>query len=186
MSLKPPTLQHKKTLFKNEFLSLQEEVLKRDDLSYSYYSLTTKPFSVVILAIALSGEVILIKEYRHPTKQILLACPGGFLEKEEDVLTAARRELLEETGYQATNFMLLGSAYPYPGMTGQKTFYIHAIAAEYQQPPLLETSEMIEVSLLPLEVLEKKIFEGAEVDGNLCIALFLLRNQPGYHILSKN
>jgi ADP-ribose pyrophosphatase len=67
---------------------------------------------------------------------------------------------------------MMGSAFPYPGFTGQKTIYMRAIRATLVSQPKLETSEVIRVRLvMPAELMEL-IRTGIEVDGILCTALF--------------
>lgn len=168
-----PHLIESKIIFEESLVKIRRDQLQVNEQSpYFYYTLITYPFAVAILASTPEGAYILNEEYRQPTGQVLLGCPGGYIEPKEDAIQAAQRELLEETGYQAKSLTLMGSAFPYAGFTGQKTIYIRAYEATFVAAPKLEASEMIRPRLLmPKEVLAL-VKKGTELDGILGTALF--------------
>lgn len=175
---KIPTIIDRSIIFEESLIKIQRDQLQIDDhKSYTYYSLHTHPTSVAILAFTPEGSLVITQEYRHPTGQILLGCPGGYIDPKEDALMAAKRELQEETGYQATSFSILGSAFPYAGVSSQKTIYVEAAGAILITPPKLEASEVIRPIILTLESLLTMIKEGAQIDGTLCTALFFIQNK---------
>lgn len=168
-----PKLIQSSLIFEKSLIRIRCDRLQIEDKQpYDYYSLITPPFAVAILPISKSGEYILIEEYRHPTAHVLLGCPCGFLEKGEDPLKGAERELLEETGFHAESFEIIGSAYPYAGFSGQKTIYVRAQKAILSRHACLEPSEVIRPCILSPNELEMAISQGAELDGTLCTALF--------------
>jgi 8-oxo-dGTP pyrophosphatase MutT (NUDIX family) len=65
--------------------------------------------SVQVVAETATGEILLVKQYRFGVREYLYELPGGLIDAGEDPLTAARRELLEETGYRASLWNSLGS-----------------------------------------------------------------------------
>lgn len=181
-NFKLPHILESKDVFKESLLTIRRDKLQLENGHiHSHYTLMTHPFAVVILAITPTGEYILTQEYRHSTGNTLLGCPGGYISDYEEPIRAAERELLEETGYQASRLELMGSAYPYAGISSQKTFYIKAIKAKQVAKPQLEPSEMIQTILKTKKELYQMIREEIELDGPLCTALFfdsvdLLRN----------
>jgi ADP-ribose pyrophosphatase len=141
-----------------------------------YTVLNIKSHAAAVIAQTKDGKLLVTQEYRHPTGQWLLSCPGGRIDTGESPIEAARRELLEETGYGGGEFSLLGSIYPYPSVTNQQIFFVHAKNVAYQQPPTLEDFELIHSDLKTPEELFKAIATGSPVDGVFCSGLFLWRN----------
>ena len=84
------------------------------------------PGSVVILAHAGDGRVVLVRQYRYPARQSLWELIAGGLEPGESPLAAARRELLEESGYRAGKVRLLLHFFPSPGILTEKMFLVEA------------------------------------------------------------
>lgn len=78
------------------------------------------PDWVNVVALTDAGEVVLVEQWRHGTGTVTLEVPGGMIDPGEDEETAARRELLEETGYSADHFELLGCAEPNPAILSNR------------------------------------------------------------------
>lgn len=92
----------------------------RETFKYAESSLTREfvdhPGAVAVIALNESQEVLLIKQYRHPVREYLWEIPAGLLDvKGESLLDAAKRELLEETGYIADSWKELVSFHSTPG-----------------------------------------------------------------------
>ncbi len=173
-----PCLENSEVVYKNRLLTIKKDILRLEgEETYEYFSLDTFPRSVVVLPITEDGLLLLTEEYRHPAGQVILGCPGGYVDTEEDPEKSAFRELLEETGYHANEMHYLGSAYPYVGISGQKILYFCALGAHKIAKPLLETAEIIQVRLESLQMLNQMIEEEIPLDANLCTALFLLRRK---------
>jgi ADP-ribose pyrophosphatase len=82
--------------------------------------------SVVILAHSNDGRIVLVRQYRYAVKQFLWELTAGGIEPGERPLAAARRELLEETGYRAKKLRLLFDFFPSPGILTEKMFLVEA------------------------------------------------------------
>ena len=168
-----PPIKASHMVFEESIIHIRKDILSLEDgTDVPYYTLLTRPYSVIILAITSENRYVLTEEYRYPVKKFLLSCPGGYIDEGEDPLEAARRELLEETGYTADFFELIGSAYPYPGISEQKIFYVQASNAKKSTEPCLEELEIIRPILLTKQELIAKIAQGAELDGPFCAGLF--------------
>lgn len=133
--------------------------------------------SVVILAIDDSGSkkdplVVLERQYRHAARQFLLELPAGKLEEGEELLAGAKRELLEETGFQARRWRKLVRYFASPGFLGEwmQVFLAEGITAGDARP---EYDEQIEVRMLPLSKVLGMIEAGKIHDGKTLISLML-------------
>jgi len=168
-----PKVNESSEVFHNSIINIRCDLLQRGSQpSYPYYVLKLRPFAVIILAFTTDNKILTIQEYRHPTEKFLLSFPAGYVEIDEDPLDAARRELLEETGYQAESFEIIGEAYPYAGISNQQNIYVRAKQAKYFQPPQLEKSEIIEAKLLAKEELLAQVQQGVDLDANVLTALY--------------
>ncbi len=110
-----------------------------------------KPW-VTILALTKDRQAVLIRQYRHGVQKVIVELPGGAMDEEdESPLAAAKRELLEETGYASERFVQVGMVSPNPA---NQTNLIHsflALDAERVAGQSLDDTEEIEVFLKPLE-----------------------------------
>ena len=129
--------------------------------------------ATAVVAITCQNRWIINWEYRYPTKEWLLSIAGGKIDEGEDAVKAAQRELLEETGYLAHEFVFLGSLYLCPSFSSQKIHFVLAKEAIFHQPPSLEPLERFQTLLMTEEELQDEIRKGAPVDGILCTALYL-------------
>lgn len=106
-----------------------------------------------VLALTLQNEVVLIRQYRHGVQDFLWEIPGGVVEDGEAPLEGVRRELLEETGYTASEFIQVGQMYPNPALQTNTMYSFLALGAEKVADQSLDAGEDIEVHLVPLDEL---------------------------------
>jgi ADP-ribose pyrophosphatase len=106
-----------------------------------------------VVALTKNGEVVLVKQYRHGVCEALLEFPGGIVEDGEDPAEGVRRELLEETGYTASDMIIVGKVYPNPALQTNTLYCFVARDAERVQEQNLDAGEDIEVHLVPLDEL---------------------------------
>ena len=111
---------------------------------------------ITVLPFHSKNEIILIKQFRHATKQVLIEAPAGCIEMDEDPLTAAKRELEEETGYQASTWIPITSAYPTPGFCDELIhFYLATDLTKTNINP--DEDECIQVIQLDLDTFKNQI-----------------------------
>jgi len=106
-----------------------------------------------VFAITKSDEVVMIRQYRHGVREVLLEIPGGSVDEGENPMEGIKRELLEETGYTAPEFVQIGKLYPNPAIQGNSMYYFLALNAEKVGEQSLDWGEEIEVHLVPLDEL---------------------------------
>jgi ADP-ribose pyrophosphatase len=135
------------------------------------------PGSVVVLAVDDSKSkrdplILLERQYRHAAAQYLYEVPAGSLDPDEDPLTGAKRELLEETGYKAKHWSKLVRYYASPGFLGEwmQFFLAEGLTPGDAEP---EDDEQIELFAVPLSELLREIEAGRILDGKTIAAALL-------------
>lgn len=86
----------------------------------------THPGSVVVLPVLPDGRILLIRQYRHATRQYLWELVAGRMDPGETPRKAAARELIEETGYRAKRFRIFLDVFPTPGFLEERMFILLA------------------------------------------------------------
>jgi len=86
----------------------------------------THPGSVVVLPVLPGGRILLIRQYRHATRQFLWELVAGRMEAGETPARAAARELIEETGYRARRFRVFLDVFPTPGFLEERMYILLA------------------------------------------------------------
>ena len=136
--------------------------------------------SVVILAHTNDGRIVLVRQYRYPARESLWELIAGGMEPGERPLAAARRELLEETGYRAQRWRLLFNFYPSPGILTEKMFLLEAsgLTRSKSKPDPDERIEVGHFTPAQLTILTRsgRIHDGKTLVGLLWL---LLANPPG-------
>ncbi len=127
--------------------------------------------AVCVIPITDDGMVIMERQYRYPVDQVILEIPAGKLDsREEDPEEAARRELREETGYEAGKLTPLGLFYPacaYSDEAIQMYLATELTAGERK----LDEDEFLDVEQIPLQMLVKQVMAGEIPDAKTQIAV---------------
>jgi 8-oxo-dGTP pyrophosphatase MutT (NUDIX family) len=106
------------------------------------YYVLSYPDWVNIVAITVDQHLVLTRQYRHAAGREFIELPGGAVEAlDRDPETAARRELLEETGYSAPRFQLVATRFPNPALQTNRLHTYLALDAVQTVSPLLEPGE---------------------------------------------
>jgi ADP-ribose pyrophosphatase len=128
---------------------------------------------VVILCQPTPQEVVLIKQYRYSVDEVLWEFPAGRIEKGEDPLPAAKRELTEETGYVATEWVELSRFYTAPGFCNEMLYMYKATNVTLDKKSLDEDEET-DVIVMKLTEAWQLVTSGAARDAKTVAGLGLL------------
>jgi ADP-ribose pyrophosphatase len=120
-------------------------------------------------------EVILIKQYRHAIREFICEIPAGTLDPLESPINCAKRELVEEIGYSASDWHQLGTITPLPGCSNER---IHIFLASELKPAKqdLDADEILNVHKMKLSKALQMILSDEIQDGKTISGLFLAFN----------
>lgn len=109
------------------------------------------PGGVSVAILTEQNELIFVRQFRYPYKQVLLELPAGKLEPGEDPFEAVKREQREETGTAGEHYISLGNVYPTPGYCGE-IIRLWACRATTDQGELdLDEDEFLATERIPLD-----------------------------------
>ena len=141
-----------KTLCSTPVFQVMEKRFQKSDSSAHFsYSVISAPDWVNILAITAEKEIVMVRQFRPGTEEITLELPAGVIDPGESPLNAAKRELLEETGMQSTNWVSLGRCSSNPALMNNHTYLFLAMDAVQAAVPIPEESGPLELSLVSEE-----------------------------------
>lgn len=156
------TLLNSKYLVQDKWLTLRADTcqMPQGQIVEPFY-VFEYPTWVNVVAITKNEEVVLVKQYRHGVQKTVLELPGGSMDLEDySPMEAAKRELLEESGYTSNNFIETGIISPNSSTHNNLIYCFLATNVELVDDLKLDITEQIDVILLPLENLVKDIHNG--------------------------
>ena len=137
-----------------------------------HFFVLDSPDWVNVIPLTVEGKVAMIHQFRHGRAQVTLEIPGGVVDPEDDTpAETARRELLEETGYEADHLVHIGTVDPNPAFLNNRCYTYLALGAHYTQEPAFDGAEDIAVEEIPLENIPELIRTG-RVSHALVVAAF--------------
>ena len=126
--------------------------------------------SVVIIPRLPNGNIILVRQFRYPVRKRMWELVAGSMEPGEKVISAARRELLEETGYRAGSLKKLFSFYPSPGFLSEQMHLVEATDLTFLKANP-EDDERIEVAEFTKKKIDQLLREKKFIDGKTLVGL---------------
>ena len=158
-----------KTIKKNYIYEGKIITVRRDDAllpngAEAIREVVEHPGGVCVAPLTADGELIFVEQFRYPYMEVVLELPAGKLEKGEDPFEAGKRELEEETGCVAGNYIDCGKFYPSPGYCGEIIhLYLAKTLTKTQMHP--DEDEYLEVLKLPIDEAVRRVMNGELRDG---------------------
>lgn len=172
-----PEILSTKPIYKGKIFEVSLATVKEENVVYER-EIISHPGSAVIVPVFADKTVALVRQYRHPAGKYLLEIPAGSLEKGEDPLEGAARELEEEIGVTAEKFEKLSEFYVSPGFLGEKMHVFLATGlAEVGQK--LEEDELLKIERIPLSETRSLILRNEIEDAKTMIGLTLAAAKLG-------
>jgi 8-oxo-dGTP pyrophosphatase MutT (NUDIX family) len=127
------------------------------------YHVLEYPDWVNVVAVTADGMIVLVRQYRHGIQAVHYELPGGVCDvNDREPEEAARRELVEETGYGGGDWSLLMTLSANPGTHSNRAFSYLAAGVESMREPRLEATEELQVHLVSLDEM-RRILESGEI-----------------------
>lgn len=160
-------------MYEGEFLRVHKDRALLPDGSVSSREYLTHPGAVAVLALLDNGNLVMERQFRYAPQREFIELPAGKIDHGEDVLRTAQRELLEETGYAASEWTHLTTAWPCIGYADERMEYFLARGLTHRGREL-DDGEFLEVIELSLPQAIEWIRLGKINDSKTIVGLFWL------------
>ena len=167
-----------KLAWRGRFPVVIDRLRAREDgreMDYTYLKLSGG--AVTVLGLDDDNRAVCVRQYRHPTGQVMLELPAGHVDRGETPAACAHREFEEETGLRIGDLQSLGSFVPVPALSG---FRMHMFIGRNlsQGQTALDESEILEVVRVPLPELREQILADHHDHAGM-ISTVLIASQLG-------
>lgn len=169
----------KKEIFRGDVINVHVDDIELPNKKIAKREVVDHRGGVCIAALTNEDELIFVKQYRYPYSKVLLELPAGKLEGDMDPLENGKRELREETGAYADDYIYMGELYPSPGYCGEVIYlYFCKVSGFAEVDP--DEDEFLEIEKINLfdavnMVLENKISDAKT--QTLVLKVAALRNR---------
>ena len=170
MQLEEKTLQQDYR-YRGKIVNLRVDNARLPDGSEALREVIEHPGGVCVAALTEEDELLFVRQYRYPYGEVVCELPAGKLDgKGEDPLSAACRELREETGATAENIVSLGELYPTPGYCDEiiRLYFATGLHFGEAQP---DADEFLEVERIPLSEAVRLVMDGTLKDAKTQTAI---------------
>ena len=163
---------NRRTILRSQYFHVVEEEVVYHGRRFIYQF---RPHGGVVHMVALTpqGRTVMVRQYRHPVRKSLLELPAGKMNRRESALAAAKRELVEETGYVARRWIRLGGWYPSPASSNMITHYFLALDARRARTASPEAFEFLRVEHVPFARLLRRFAGHRDVTVNTLLGIAL-------------
>ncbi|MGC8585985.1 MAG: NUDIX hydrolase [Candidatus Micrarchaeia archaeon] len=158
----------KKIYYKGNLLTLEEEKIKLKGNKIT--AVRIKENDAVVILPIFNNRIVIEKQYRPPIKKFIYELPAGHIKGNETPIMAAKRELLEETGFFAKRLRFMFKAYPQPGTTTSMHFFYYAECSKRGEARP-EADEDIKIKLMRIDKALKMVRAHLIIDTKTIAAL---------------
>ena len=150
-------------IYKGNYLNLINVEVELPNGNKSNRDIIKHPGACAIIAFLNEESIILIEQFRKPLEKNILEIPAGKLNKNEDPMLCAHRELEEETGYKAKDMTYLGSIATAPGFCDE-IIHLYKASNLYKGIKSCDEDELTNVKFFTLDEVKHMIKQGEIID----------------------
>jgi ADP-ribose pyrophosphatase len=165
-------VHERKPIFSGRVFNLVTETVTLSNGTRAELDVIEHPGATAIVPFIDSDHILMLRQYRHAVKTDLWEIPAGTLDPQENELQCARRELTEETGYEAAEWQKMGEIVPVPGYSNERIHMYLATGLEKAEQNLDE-DEVIEVQRIAFDEAFAMIQRGDVQDAKTICGLYL-------------
>ncbi len=162
-------------VFKGKIIDVYHDTISLPDGRTALREIIKRGSAAAIVPVDSDGNIILVKQYRHPVGDCVLEIPAGMIEDGEDPLVCAKRELEEETSFKTNDLKFLTKMYSAIGFCDEQ-IYIYLADNLSQGSFNLDEDEFIEVEKYSLEDAISMIFNGKIVDSKTMVGILAYKD----------
>jgi ADP-ribose pyrophosphatase len=165
-------INNRTTVYHGKVFELIRENVTLENGTTTDVEFIEHPGATAVIPFLDDNRIVLLKQYRHALKKHIWEIPAGTLDPQEEIISCAKRELIEETGYSAGQWHRLGEITPVPGYSNER---IHIFLATELQPAdqNLDEDEVIQVQAVDFLKAIEMIGDGEIQDAKSIAGLFL-------------
>jgi ADP-ribose pyrophosphatase len=160
-------------VYQGDFIQVRKDNVRLPDGKTGSREYINHPGAVAVLALLDNGNLVMERQFRYAPQREFVELPAGKIDHGEDILVCAKRELLEETGYVASEWTHLTTAWPCIGYADERMEYFLARGLSHLGRKL-DDGEFLEVFELPLTEALEWIRLGKINESKTIVGLFWL------------
>ena len=169
MKLFEKTLESE-TIFEGKVIRVVHDKVELENGSTAMREVVEHPGGVCVAALTEENELLFVKQFRYPYKEVTLELPAGKLEKGQNPLENGKRELLEETGAVGREYVTLGKLYPSPGYCGE-IIHLYFCKIDRFEKQRLDEDEFLNVLRIPLDTAVQMVLNNEIPDSKTQVAV---------------
>ena len=162
------------SIFDGALLKVRKDRVRLPNGQESIREYIVHPGAVVILAFLPNGNLLFERQFRYPLRRVFLELPAGKIDHGEATIETAKRELLEETGYAASEWEYLGVMHPCIGYSDERIEIFSTRGLRLEGEKQLDHNEFLDVVELSPTEARQAVWDGRITDAKTITSLFWL------------
>ncbi|SMC19829.1 ADP-ribose pyrophosphatase [Andreprevotia lacus DSM 23236] len=158
-------------VFDGALLHINRDTVRLPDGGSATREYVVHPGAVMIIPVLPNGKLLMERQFRFPLNRVFIEFPAGKLDPNEDPLECGRRELLEETGYTASEWQYLGVIHPLISYSSEE-IQVYLAKGLVAGEARLDEGEFLELIEMSLDELKAAVLDGRVTDGKTTTGIF--------------